>query len=193
MNWYEFQPKQNDKGQAIYQDACTVTIVTLGETKSYAQRDFQSIGILDANNQTIKASISYAKSDVRLLPTDLNKPYQCRVKAEPNTTQYAYQGCKFTFAPIGKPGGTGGASGGGGSSQSGYKAGGGRSYGDDPVTAWSKCRHGIICAHASAGSVVDQAALDEQVAMCFAPIPDHCKKLLVNHMAVVKAAKAAAG
>jgi hypothetical protein len=169
-NWYEFTVQTNEQGQPVYQDDCQVTVVELGEVKIYKNRDFQSIGVLDTNNQTARISVSYAKSDKKLDPTMLNKPIPCRVKVEPDSSQYAIEGKKYTLA-FGAPRSS---QGGGRSSSSG-----GQRYGDDPETAWKKTRCQVVCSMIQAGQNPSQmAAVDAIVANIFSPIPENYQSLL---------------
>jgi hypothetical protein len=170
-NWWEFTVKTNEQGNAVYQDDCQITVVELGEIKEYSQRDFQSIGVLDANNQTARISVSYAKGDKHLHPGALNKPLPCRVKVEPDSSQYAIAGRKFTVA-FGKPKSSGGSRSGTGST---------RKYQEDPKTAWKKTRCQVVCAMIAAGQfgdAVNIAAVDEIVKNIFSEIPQQYWNLL---------------
>ena len=129
--WWECEPKFNDKGNVIYNDDCVITIVKLGEVKEYTNRDFQSISVLGQQGVTIdNFSLSYGKQENKLTPDDMNKPLVCRIKVENDTGQYGINGHKYT-AMIGEKKKS---SGGGGGSRSG---GGYRK--DSPEEILGKC------------------------------------------------------
>lgn len=157
-NFWEIEPKYNDKNQLVYADDCMITVLELGETKEYTNRNFQSIAVAGPTGDKVYMSISYAKTDTALTPGDMNKPLPCRVKVENNTTQYAFNGRKYTFALVAQQGGGGG--GGGGQKSSGGGGGGYRK--DTPEEIKGKCLTLAICASLKRVSAAELASnLDE--------------------------------
>lgn len=114
-NFWECEPKFNDKGSNVYNDDCVVTIVELGQVTEGNYRDFQAIGVKGPTGDKVGISFSYAKDDPKLTPDQMNKEFECRFKVETDQSEYAFNGRKYTAAwPYKKKAGSGGGGGYGG-------------------------------------------------------------------------------
>lgn len=128
-NWWELDAlMDNDNRYYVYQEDCAITITAFEPKKEYSRRDFMKVTVLgqDGVSCPIGFSISYPKGATTLTKEDLNKPLPCRIKVEPDNSQYCLNGRKYSINFEEKKSSSGGG---------GYRGGGGGHKQDPEVQA----------------------------------------------------------
>ena len=126
MNWWELQPKKDENGKYIYQNA-TVKFTYLdekGRPSKYGVYHDATIQTEDGT-RNVPCSVYYQEksNEPKFTQTNVNIPTDCKIKIEPNNTEHAFEGKKFTIMPgqVKEGGGSYGGGGGGGGGRGGWK------------------------------------------------------------------------